>query len=266
MRVEAPAKINLFLEVLGKRLDGYHEIVTVMQTIALFDVLEVDEGEGLALGVEGIPIPHGGENLVLKAARLLAESAGIRRGARFSLLKRIPPGAGLGGGSSDAAAALLALNRVWDLKASRGDLAGVAARVGSDVPFFCYGGTSLCRGRGEILEPLSALPALPLDIVWPGLALSTRAVYEAVGGLESKRMDVRNFLPELEKHDVQSLASACFNRLEAAALKVAPELSELPRRLGKCRMTGSGSAFYRFGSPGLAGPLPPGWKVFSTST
>jgi 4-diphosphocytidyl-2-C-methyl-D-erythritol kinase len=266
MRIEAPAKINLFLEVLGKRQDGYHEIVTVMQTVGIFDTLEVNETEALAIEVEGIPIPPGGENLVLKAARALAETAGIHRGARFKLIKRIPPGAGLGGGSSDAVAALLALNRVWGLKASREDLAGVAARVGSDLPFFLHGGTALCRGRGEIVEPLSPLPALPLLIVWPGLALSTTAVYEAMGRLDTKRVDIRNFLSELGKHDPRSLEAACFNRLEEAALKVAPRLSEIPRWMGSCCMTGSGSAFYRFGGQEQTGPLPKAWRVFSTST
>ncbi len=266
MRIEAPAKVNLFLEVLGKRPDGYHEIVTVMQTVSLFDTLEVEEGEGFAIEVEGIPIPPGGENLVLKAARLLAEKAGIRRGALFRLLKRIPPGAGMGGGSSDAAAALLALNQVWGLKASREDLAAVAARVGSDVPFFLHGGTALCRGRGELVESLEPLPAFPLLLVWPGLALSTRAVYEAVGSIAGRRREVGDFLSELGKHDLAALEAACFNRLEEAALKVAPGLADVSRRLGRCRMTGSGSAFYRFGSQGLMGPLPQGWKVFGAST
>ena len=269
MRIEAPAKVNLFLEVLGKRPDGYHEIVTVMQTVGLSDTLEVAEGEGFEIEVEGIPIPPGGENLVLKAARLLAETAGTRKGARFRLLKRIPPGAGLGGGSSDAAAALMALDRVWDLKASKEDLAGVAARVGSDVPFFLHGEAALCRGRGELVEPLGALSVMPLLLIWPGLALSTRAVYEAVETPGPGARDVQGFLAALKTGDPGRLESACFNRLEPAALKVAPGLAEVPRWMGglglKARMTGSGSAFYALGT---ARPeaVPPGWMVLPAVT
>ena len=267
LSVEAPAKINLFLEVLGRRPDGYHDLVTVMQEIALADVLEVEPAEGLSLDVEGVAIPPGGENLVLKAARLLQRSAGVSLGARFRLLKRVPPGAGLGGGSSNAAAALALCAELWDLGASTADLAKVGAEVGSDVPYFLYGGTALCTGRGEVVQSLAPCASLPLTLVWPGVVLSTQSVYEAVRAASSTPKNVDDFLAALTRGEP---GAALFNRLEEAALKVCPELSDVHRGLeGRgfqgVGMSGSGSAFYGIGA-GKPPEKPPGsWKVWITS-
>ncbi len=154
IRLQAPAKINLSFEVLGLRADGYHEVRTVLAAIDIADELELAEADGLALAVEPEAVPPLEDNLVLRAARLLRDAAPAGAGVAMTLRKRIPVAAGLGGGSSDAAAALLGLRRLWDLDLSDGTLAKLAALLGSDVGFFLRGGTALAMGRGERLTPL----------------------------------------------------------------------------------------------------------------
>ena len=162
MRMYAPAKINWTLEVIGKRSDGYHELRTILQTVELADVLEISEGDAIRLEVEG---PHevSEDDLILRAARRLREESGHSGGATIRLEKHIPVSAGLGGGSSDAAATLRGLNALWGLNWARERLADVAASVSSDAPFFMYGGTALVRGRGELIQPLEDSP--PVDLV-----------------------------------------------------------------------------------------------------
>ncbi len=169
MRGWAYAKINLTLEVLGRRADGYHDLVSVMQTISLADELTFEPGTDLTLDCDA-PNLAGPDNLVLKAARLLKATG------HFVLRKRIPEGGGLGGGSSDAALALrLIAASGWRL--SPDELHAAAAQLGSDVPFFLYGGTCLVEGRGERVQPLSDLPPYWLTLVNPGVPLSTAAVF-----------------------------------------------------------------------------------------
>ncbi len=158
--MRAHAKINLTLEILGKRDDGYHDIASILQTVSLHDTLTFEESDGITLDCDrpelGTP-----DNLVLRAAHLLRDYAGVSIGAAINLDKRIPVAAGLGGGSSDAAATLLALNRLWGLELTNADLQPLAAQIGSDVPFFLYGGTGRVFGRGERVEPLP-----PADLRW----------------------------------------------------------------------------------------------------
>ncbi|HEY2760107.1 MAG TPA: hypothetical protein VGI75_05170, partial [Pirellulales bacterium] len=202
IEVAAPAKVNLFFEVLSQRGDGYHEIETLMLPIGLYDtlILEDEPAEDVvmttrwaignrtqrsskaqclmqSLSDEAETIPTGDENHAVRAIRLLAEAAGIVRGAKLRLIKRIPMAAGLGGGSSDAAAALMAANLAWRLNWSIAQLAKIAAKVGSDVPFFLYGGAAVCRGRGEQIELVDGIGGLHLVVVKPPAGLSTPAVY-----------------------------------------------------------------------------------------
>ena len=158
--VRAYAKINLTLEVLGRRDDGYHDIASILQTVSLHDTLTFEEADDITLDCDRreLVTPH---NLVLRAANLLRDTAGVSRGTAIGLRKNIPVAAGLGGGSSDAAATLLALNRLWGLELTREDLLPLAARIGSDVPFFLYGGTGRVFGRGERVQPLP-----PTDLEW----------------------------------------------------------------------------------------------------
>lgn len=154
LRLLAPAKVNLTFEVLGRRADGYHEVRTVLQSLSLADELTFEASDGLTLTVEPAGAAPIEGNLVLVAARLLQREAGVSAGATIHLAKRIPTAGGLGGGSSDAATALLGLRQLWGLDLDADALRGLAAQLGSDVPFFVTGGTAFGEGRGERLTPL----------------------------------------------------------------------------------------------------------------
>lgn len=181
VRVCCPAKINKFLRILKKRDDGYHELLTIYQAIDLWDEIRVEEAPDLSLFCDAPGIPTDDSNLVLRAARTLAERTGITdRGARFLLTKNIPAGGGMGGGSSDAAGTLVALNHLWGLGMDRDDLAGIAASIGSDVPFFLYGGTAVGSGRGEIIDPLPFGGEVLLILGSPPFGIDTREVYDKV--------------------------------------------------------------------------------------
>ena len=166
MLIEAPAKLNLCLEVLGRRSDGYHEIRTVMQEIDLADELEVVPADTLAVRCDDSSL-NGEQNLVWRAAVELAKECGRLPLAKITLRKRIPVAMGLGGGSSDAAAALVALNRLWKLDLPLERLAAVASRIGSDVSFFLWGGAALASGRGEVIEPLPSQRGVSVSLICP---------------------------------------------------------------------------------------------------
>jgi 4-diphosphocytidyl-2-C-methyl-D-erythritol kinase len=207
----APAKLNLELSVLGRRADGSHEVATVLQAIDLSDRLSISPAPESSLVLAGdFAVPNDADNLVLRAAA----EVGLK--ARFTLAKSIPPGAGLGGGSSDAAAVLRAGGQ------GRTDLAEIAAGLGADVPFFLRGGRARATGRGEVLERLAVEPGW-FALAWPGFEVSTAAVYQAwdeVGG-EGR------------------------NHLFRAACSVEPRLAAFAKDLGEgWLMTGSGSAFF----------------------
>jgi 4-diphosphocytidyl-2-C-methyl-D-erythritol kinase len=179
MIVDAHAKLNLTLEVLGKRADGYHEIRSIMRTIAMHDTLEIEAAPEIEVCCENSGL-DGRANLAYRAAELLREATGNSQGARVTIDKGIPVAAGLGGGSSDAAATLVALNKLWRTGIGTDDLLRLAARLGSDVPFFLFGGTAVASGRGERLSRLDDQPDCPIVLVNPGFAVSTAAVYGAV--------------------------------------------------------------------------------------
>lgn len=185
LRLLAPAKVNLTFEALGRRADGYHDVRTVMQAISIADEVEFAPAVGLSLTIEhGAPAfaaPPREDNLAMRAARLLQRETGAAQGAAILLRKRIPAAAGLGGGSSDAAATLLGLRRLWELDMDADALRELAARLGSDVPFFVSGGTALAEGRGERLTPLptpqgSAVVAYPHDVAGDGKTASLYAL------------------------------------------------------------------------------------------
>lgn len=180
LRIEAHAKINLTLEVLARRKDGFHQIRTVLQELELCDILHLEEipGRGIELACSdpGLPVDEG--NLVYRAASLLQERYAPRKGARITLIKRIPVAAGLGGGSSDAAAIIKGLNRLWNLSLNVDTLLKLGAKLGSDVPFFIYGGTCLAEGRGERVRILPPFPPVKVLLAAPAkLKLSAGQVY-----------------------------------------------------------------------------------------
>ncbi|MDD5263022.1 MAG: 4-(cytidine 5'-diphospho)-2-C-methyl-D-erythritol kinase [Methylacidiphilales bacterium] len=179
MKVRCPAKINLYLRILGKRPDGFHELETLMCPVSLFDEMELERADGgVELRVEGADIPAGDDNLVVRAARLLQEFSGKSHGARIFLRKAIPVGGGLAGGSSNAALALLALNRLWDCGLPMEKLEQAAASMGSDINFFLYRKPAICRGRGEQVEPVELSRPLAGLLVNPGFGVPTPWAYK----------------------------------------------------------------------------------------
>lgn len=249
--IEAPAKINLFLEILGKRDDGYHEIETVMQEIDITDLLRFKEiEEGVRLECEDNSIPLNEDNLVYKAAKLIQRECGIKKGALIRLEKRIPVGAGLGGGSSDAAATLKALNLLWKIGLSDAELVELASKLGSDVAFFIEGKTSLCKGRGEKVYPIESNSKLNYIVIFPNINVSTKAIYENVRlDLTKKRKDVSFLKEELRSSNAFSLGKLLFNRLEETIFAQYPDLRKIKDSL-KCfgfrgiLVSGSGSSIF----------------------
>ena len=179
MEFLAPAKINLSLRVLGRRADGFHDLESLMCPVSVFDTLDVTlrAAGGLEFTCDDATLPAGDDNLVVRAARLFCDRAGIEPHARIALTKHIPHGAGLGGGSSDAAATLLALDRLLATQLSLETLAAMAAELGSDVPFFIYQSAAMIRGRGERVEPVAFPHALPLLLIKPPFGVPTPWAY-----------------------------------------------------------------------------------------
>jgi 4-diphosphocytidyl-2-C-methyl-D-erythritol kinase len=182
VRARCPAKINLLLRVKGRRPDGYHEIETLFQAVDLWDEIEAEAADDLSLTCDPPGLPTDGTNLVLRAARRLREAVKEAGGARLRLRKRIPVGAGLGGGSSDAAGTLLLLGRLWRVDLGREALAGLAADLGADVPFFLTGGTALGTGRGDRIRPLPFAGERWVLLGHPPYCISTAEVYGALQG------------------------------------------------------------------------------------
>jgi 4-diphosphocytidyl-2-C-methyl-D-erythritol kinase len=260
--VQAPAKLNLFFEVFAKRNDGYHEIETLMCPIDLHDTLCFEEISGdkiefkcRCVSAIGGPsgrgfheIPAGPENLVVRAVELVRRRTGVYRGARLLLVKRIPAAAGLGGGSSDAAAALVAANEGWRLGRLPDELAEWAAELGSDVPFFLAGGPAICRGRGERVEPVEGLGGLCFVVVYPPEGLSTAAVYGQCRPAAQARQ-VQPLVDALRRGDMESAGRRMCNRLQPAAESLSPWVKRLQHEfhtqdcLGH-GMSGSGSAYF----------------------
>lgn len=232
--------MNLVLEVLGKRPDGYHELSTVLQAVDLFDRLVLQEDDALTLRTSDPDLPTDDGNLVLKAARLLREAAGVTPGARITLEKRIPVAAGLGGGSSDAAATLWGLNRLWRLGWGRERLAGLAAELGADVPFFLQGGRALATGRGERLKPLPVAPAMSLVLVKPRFPLSTREVYARVpAGWKDDGSWTSRLVRALASRDSSRMVLCLYNALEAVVEPAYPEITRIKQALANAGALGS---------------------------
>lgn len=248
----SPAKINLTLRVLGTRPDGFHEIESLVALVDLCDELSVTPQEDgrYAFHCDDPTLPADGSNLVLQAARVLARDAGTNHGADFVLRKRIPAGAGLGGGSSNAALTLQMLNDAWRLGYSPARLAALGAQVGSDVPLFLSGPLCVVRGRGENAEPLPTRLSAWCVLLLPPIHCATPAVYRAFDRLPPPpvRPSLDEVLPALA--DPERLMTLLWNDLEPAAFEVAPALGDLAVRAselarGPVRLTGSGAALFR---------------------
>ena len=221
----APAKINLGLQVTGRRPDGYHELVTVMQTLELADEVTVESAPTVR-GRPSLPDLAAEDDLALRAAHLLRRALGVTSGAHVSVEKRIPAAAGLGGGSSDAAAVLTALNQLWETDVDQARLLQVAAELGSDVPFLVRGGTALATGRGEVLRRLPPAPVRHVVLARPHIDLSTAEVYAALR--PSEWSDGSQTLALAEAISDGSLPEELLsNDLTPAAIRLAPVVGDI---------------------------------------
>lgn len=279
MKVEAPAKINLSLDVLGTRADGYHEILTVMQPLELHDVLEIDPLEG-GIRVESShpEVPPGPGNIVHRAAHLIRGEYRCGRGAGIFIQKNIPVAAGLAGGSADAAAALKALNLLWELNATEEDLFRLGGMIGSDVPFCLLGRTALAGGRGEVLTPLPSFSGFGVVLVKPAFGVSTAKVYSLYDGLPAAPgPDTAAVTEAVRRRDLPALARLMGNVLERVTSVLHPEIIEIKNALvaagaAGALMSGSGpTVFGLCASPREARAIAsrldlPGCRVIVTTT
>ncbi|MCP4896023.1 MAG: 4-(cytidine 5'-diphospho)-2-C-methyl-D-erythritol kinase [bacterium] len=250
--ISVPAKINLHLQVIGRRQDGFHQIRTLLQSVDVRDGLSAEvEPEGdvhLEVSPAG-SVPVGAQNLVLMAALALRRETGCKLGTRIRLFKRIPVGAGLGGGSADAAATLVLLDRLWELGLDAKVLQGLAAQLGSDVPFFLYGGLGLGVGRGEEVYPLPDLPQLGVLLVKPKEDASTARVYSGLSD-QSGSISPDEKVPGFWFEDGDRVRwGDLVNDLEEATIALCPEVGAIRERLRQLEplragVTGSGSAVF----------------------
>lgn len=217
LTVPAYAKLNLTLDVMGKRPDGYHDLCMVMQSIGVTDelILESEPGDGVRVRTNMSYLPSDGRNLAAVAARRFFEATGQSLQLSIDLRKKIPVCAGMGGGSSDAAAVLRALNRLTGAGLSTAELAAIGERVGSDVPFCVLGGTALAEGKGERLTPLPALPPCAIVVCKPGFSISTPELFGALAGKKLRRRpDTKGVLAALEAGDLTGVARRMYNVFE----------------------------------------------------
>lgn len=268
--LRAPAKLNLFLDVLGRRTDGFHELETLMVPIRLADhvsltstqpttvpgeiLLDVHACWPVGVASQMPAVPTGLDNLIVKSLKLFQERSGSQCGAHVELVKRIPMAAGLGGGSSDAATALRLANRAWNVHWEDDQLEEMAAELGSDIPFFLSHGAAVCRGRGERVERLSPHPHLFFVIVKPAAALSAGEVYSAHDSLPDQTSQVvggqlNRLVGNLYSGGLRDAGRWMHNRLQAAARILSPCVEKLHRVFAEFdfiahQLTGSGSAYF----------------------
>ena len=248
---KAPAKINLALDVLSKRDDGYHEVEMVMTTVDLADRLQltnIDEDK-IVIYSQALGVPADERNLSYKAALLMKERYDIKKGVRIQLDKNIPASAGLAGGSSDAAATLRGLNKLWDLQLSYDELKELATVLGSDVTYCIRGGTALATGRGEVVHQLPAAPNAWVVLARPQIGVATADVYANLKLDGLVRPDIQAMLQALDNHDYHSICTNAGNVLESVTLKWIPQIAHIKEyMLGAgadvALMSGSGATVF----------------------
>ena len=261
MIFSAPAKLNLMLHIVGRRPDGYHELQTVFQLVDLCDRLDIQaRSDGEIRRIEGPAGVPAEQDLVIRAARALKAATGAPAGADISVRKRIPLGGGLGGGSSDAATVLLALNHLWQTGLDPAQIAAIGAKLGADVPVFVHGSSAWAEGIGEKLTPVTLQPASWFVIVFPGVAVPTAAVFQAPElTRNSPPTTMRGFLETGGRNDCEAVVRARF-----------PAVAEALDWLGRhapARLTGTGSCvFAKFArvedAERVAARVPDQWRAF----
>lgn len=275
LALPAPAKLNLFLHVTGRRADGYHELQTAYALVDLADWLDFERRTDGLIVREGDLTGPAEDDLAMRAAYALQKASGTAFGATISVTKRIPVGSGMGGGSSDAATTLIALNRLWDLSLARSELSAIGLALGADVPFFLHGGDAFADGIGERLTSIE-LPATWFAIVWPQVPVSTREIFRDAGlTRNSKATKIADFSAvaaalAYEAAGNLDLPSSLVNDLEPVARRRYPTIDEAIKRLGRfgvARMTGSGSAVFvatqsKARAEMAVANVPPGWSAW----
>ncbi|AXI07539.1 4-(cytidine 5'-diphospho)-2-C-methyl-D-erythritol kinase [Oceanobacillus sp. 143] len=248
---KAPAKINLSLDVLGKRNDGYHNVEMIMTTIDLADRIELSplEQDKIIISLESRYVPNDERNLAYKAAEIFKEKYGIKMGVHIKIEKNIPVSAGLGGGSTDAAAVLRGMNRLWNLNIPLKELAELGATIGSDISFCVYGNTAIARGFGEKIEKLDSPPPCWVVLAKPDIGVSTRTIFARVKVDELYHPDTNNILEALTEKDFSKLCRNIGNSLEQITQYLHPEvrqIKEAMRQIGATGvlMSGSGPTVY----------------------
>jgi 4-diphosphocytidyl-2-C-methyl-D-erythritol kinase len=272
--LSAPAKINLCLSVLGKRPDGYHDVEMLMQMVGLYDEVTVAIAEqGISVICDDSAVPTGEKNIAWKAAQELLRAAGSRSGLDIEIKKNIPVAAGLGGGSSNAAAVMAAANRLLNAGLDRQQLAEIGALIGMDVPFFFYGPTALAQGRGEILSPLPPIPQCWVLLINPGFETSTAWVYNNLNLGLTKKVDCN----KIARLKVRKIAQGLHNDLEAVTTVAHPVIGRIKAALSAhgalgVSMSGSGPTVFgifeteracRTAAEGLSRE---GWRIYPAET
>ena len=249
--VKAPAKINLSLDVLHKRSDGYHEVEMIMTTVDLADRIELTglEEDKIKIDVSEGFVPSDERNLAYQAAQKLKDKLNVKKGVSIFISKQIPVSAGLAGGSSDAAATLKGLNQLWKLGLSTKELAEIGSEVGSDVSFCVYGGTAFATGRGEIIKPIASPPPCWVILAKPPIGVSTGEVYRRVNVDTIKRKDVTHMISALETNNYEGICSNLHNVLEEVTFKLHPEVAYIKESMKKfgadgVLMSGSGPTVF----------------------
>lgn len=223
LTMESYGKINLCLDVLYKREDGYHELNTVMQQISLKDKLTFREIEsGIKLESFGLKIPLDSTNLVYKAWEYLKDLSGVEKGIHIIIEKNIPVAAGLAGGSSNAAATLKALNQLWNLNLSLEELMKIGGKIGADIPFCLLGGTALAQGIGDVLTPLKSFNDIHILLGNPGIGVSSEYAYSKINLEEKDHLDISKLIEYMDKKDIKSVASSLENIMETFIIEEHP--------------------------------------------
>ena len=252
LKIKAMAKVNLGLDVLRRRENGYHEVKMVMQTVNIFDELTVCETDGndIVITTDAGELPCNEDNLVYKAARLLSEATGCRKGISIHLNKNIPIAAGMAGGSTDAAATLLAMNELLKLNLTKEELAEIGVKIGADVPYCIYGGTYLSEGIGEILTKLPDAPECFVVVAKPGIGVSTKYVYENLH-IETvvKHPDIDGMIEAIKAGSLKGVTDKMENVLETVTSKKYPQINTMKQCLldngaENALMSGSGPTVF----------------------
>ena len=252
LTLQAAAKINLYLDILGRRSDGYHEIESIIQSVRLYDniILRL-KGRGIKIRCTHPEVPLDEENICYRAAEILLTVLGMRQGVEIEIQKNIPIGSGLGGGSADAAATLIGMRKLFQIDIPFSDLSKLALELGSDIPFCLLGGTALVRGRGEKIIPLPLLKDGWFILVDPGISISTRWVYSRLEGkLTKKRLNIKLIKELIKKEGIRGVSKfPLYNKLEEVVIERFPTLRDIKAKLIEAGatgalMTGSGSTIF----------------------